>query len=178
MQQWSPGEASPSGLAVIEGTVFIANLRGQVLRAVPVADPSAATDLLRGGVRASAGCDPGARRPLWILTNNTDGRGDPVEGDDRILSVECHDEWSSGGPDEPSTTLAYAILAVIVVILAAVAWRVLPLFTGPAVPAGATRLHIVTERPNLVMGCATALLAPATVATDGDDLILDHRRVG
>ncbi|WP_068047444.1 hypothetical protein [Nocardia speluncae] len=25
---------------------------------------------------------------LWVLTNNTDGRGDPAPGDDRILRVE------------------------------------------------------------------------------------------
>ncbi len=25
---------------------------------------------------------------LWIITNNTDGRGDPRDGDDRVLRVE------------------------------------------------------------------------------------------
>ena len=24
---------------------------------------------------------------LWVLTNNTDGRGDPDDGDDRILRI-------------------------------------------------------------------------------------------
>lgn len=65
-----------------------------------------------------------------------------------------------------------AIAAAGVIILGAAALRVLPLFTGPALPAGATRLHIVTERPNLSLGCAVALLAPVRVAASGDELIL------
>ena len=65
-----------------------------------------------------------------------------------------------------------AIAAVGVIVLGAIALRVLPLFTGPALPAGATRLHITTERPNLSFGCASALLSPVRVATSGDDLIL------
>ena len=31
---------------------------------------------------------PGPDGTLWLLTNNTDGRGDPRDGDDRILQVE------------------------------------------------------------------------------------------
>ena len=30
---------------------------------------------------------PGPDGSLWMLTNNTDGRGSPNEGDDRILQV-------------------------------------------------------------------------------------------
>ena len=65
-----------------------------------------------------------------------------------------------------------AIAAAGVLVLGAVGLRVLPLFTGPALPAGATRLHISTESPHLSFGCATALLAPVRVATSGDELIL------
>jgi glucose/arabinose dehydrogenase len=88
VQQWTPGEASPSGLTVIDGTVFIANLRGQVLRAVPVADPSAATDLYVGEYGRLRDVTLAPDGSLWILTSNTDGRGDPADGDDRILSVD------------------------------------------------------------------------------------------
>jgi len=65
-----------------------------------------------------------------------------------------------------------AIVAVGVIVLGALALRVLPLFTGPGLPEGATRLHIMTARPNLSFGCAAAALSPVRVATSGDDLIL------
>ena len=65
-----------------------------------------------------------------------------------------------------------SIAAAGVLVLGAVGLGVLPLFTGPALPAGATRLHITTESPNLSGACAAALLAPVRVATSGDDLIL------
>ena len=62
----------------------------------------------------------------------------------------------------------------VVILLAVVALRLSPLWPGPALPAGATRLHIATEAPHLVpaLGCLTALIAPARVATSDDDLIL------
>jgi hypothetical protein len=69
-------------------------------------------------------------------------------------------------------TLRITVVAAGVIFLAAVGLRVLPLFTGPALPTDATRLHITTERPNLSFGCMAALLAPVRVATSGDELIL------
>lgn len=65
-----------------------------------------------------------------------------------------------------------AIAATVVIVLGAAGLRVLPLITGPALPEGATRLHITTESPNLSMSCAAALLAPARVAMADDELIL------
>ncbi len=86
VQQWSPAEASPSGMAALDDTLYIANLRGQVLRTVPVEDPGTATahwarehGRLRDAVVAPDGT-------VWVLTNNTDGRGRPAGGDDRILA--------------------------------------------------------------------------------------------
>ena len=58
------------------------------------------------------------------------------------------------------------------IVLAPFALIFVPQVTGPALPAGATRLHIATERPNLNLACAAALLAPVRVATSGDELIL------
>ena len=87
VQQWQPGTASPSGMAQAGGTLFIANLRGQVLRSVPVADPTTFTDHYNreyGRIRDVALSPDGQ---LWFMTNNTDGRGDPRPGDDRILAV-------------------------------------------------------------------------------------------
>lgn len=64
------------------------------------------------------------------------------------------------------------LAATIAVILGVIGWRVLPVFTGPALPPGATRLHITTEPPNVTFGCAAAALSPVRVATSGDELIL------
>lgn len=72
----------------------------------------------------------------------------------------------------PRRKVLIAIAAAGVIVLAAAALRLAPLFTGPALPAGATRLHITTERPNFNLSCMAALLVPARVATSGDELIL------
>ncbi|MDR7381821.1 PQQ-dependent sugar dehydrogenase [Promicromonospora iranensis] len=87
VQQWSPDQASPSGIAITGGTIFIANLRGAVLRAVPVADPTTSTDFYAGEYGRLRAVTPGPDGDLWFLTNNTDGRGTPRDGDDRILGV-------------------------------------------------------------------------------------------
>lgn len=65
-----------------------------------------------------------------------------------------------------------AIAATAVIFLGAIGLRVLPLFTGPALPAGATRLHITAEEPNFSLGCAAAALSPVRVAASGDELTL------
>ena len=70
------------------------------------------------------------------------------------------------------TKVVIAFAAVGVIVVAVVALRVAPLFTGPALPAGAARLDISAEGPNLSFGCAAALLAPVRVATSGDELVL------
>ncbi len=88
VQQWNPDVASPSGMAHVDGTLFLANLRGQVLRAVPVSDPGTSTDLYSGeyGRIRDVVLAPDGR--LWFTTQNTDGRGDPGPDDDRVLAVE------------------------------------------------------------------------------------------
>jgi glucose/arabinose dehydrogenase len=87
VQQWSPDEASPSGIAVVEGTVFIANLRGRVLRAVPVADPGTSTEYYEGEFGRLRAVTASPAGDLWFTTSNTDGRGDPSDDDDRLISV-------------------------------------------------------------------------------------------
>ena len=68
---------------------------------------------------------------------------------------------------------AGAAIAVIgLLLLAVVALRVAPLFTGPALPDGARRLRLATASPNVSLGCATAALSPVRVSTSGDDLVL------
>lgn len=88
VQQWSPSEASPSGMTHLDGTLFIANLRGQVLRAVPVSDPSASTEHYAGEHGRLRDVLPGPDGGLWFVTNNTDGRGSPGPDDDQVLAVD------------------------------------------------------------------------------------------
>ncbi|MFD5450705.1 PQQ-dependent sugar dehydrogenase [Streptomyces sp. NPDC127100] len=89
--QWHTDEASPSGIAYAEGCVWMAGLRGERLWRVPLqgtrasADPQAFLEGEYGRLRtvAAAGGDK-----LWLVTSNTDGRGDAKDGDDRILELE------------------------------------------------------------------------------------------
>lgn len=87
VQQWPTSEASPSGIAVTDAAIYIANLRGQRLREVPLADLGASTEHFvgeYGRLRDAIVAPDGA---LWIVTNNTDGRGNPRAGDDHIIAV-------------------------------------------------------------------------------------------
>ncbi|MGX5697670.1 PQQ-dependent sugar dehydrogenase [Agromyces soli] len=94
VQQWATADASPSGLAVVGDTLFLAALRGERLWAISPAsggatgEPTEATPWFAGEygrLRDAVAAPDGS---LWVLTNNTDGRGDPREGDDRLLRVE------------------------------------------------------------------------------------------
>ncbi len=84
---WETSEASPSGAAVVGGTLYVAALRGQRLWSVPLSDPGRPTALYEGDygrLRAAAAAPDGS---LWVLTSNRDGRGDPVDEDDRVIRV-------------------------------------------------------------------------------------------
>lgn len=87
VQQWRPGRASPSGIAITDGTIFIANLRGQVLRLVPTGDDSDSEVAYTGEFGRLRDVVTTPSGEVWILTNNTDGRGDPAAADDRILRI-------------------------------------------------------------------------------------------
>ena len=87
VQQWRPDEASPSGIAVSDGSIVIANLRGEVLRKVPTADVSDAELAYAGEFGRLRDVVATPNGELWMVTNNTDGRGDPAADDDRILRI-------------------------------------------------------------------------------------------
>ncbi|WP_371576735.1 sorbosone dehydrogenase family protein [Streptomyces sp. NBC_01314] len=88
---WRTDEASPSGIAMAEGSVWMAGLRGERLWRIPLdgtetaADPQAFLEGDYGRLRTvvSAGEDR-----LWLVTSETDGRGSPEGGDDKILELE------------------------------------------------------------------------------------------
>ena len=88
VQQWRPEDASPSDLLAVDRTLFIANLRGEVLRTVPMADLGASTDYYKGTYGRIRALAAGPDGKLWFVTNNTDGRGRPGQHDDRVLSVK------------------------------------------------------------------------------------------
>ncbi|MEV8309871.1 PQQ-dependent sugar dehydrogenase [Streptomyces flavidovirens] len=89
--QWRTSEASPSGIAYAEGSVWMAGLRGERLWRIPldgtepVADPESFLAEEYGRLRTvvAAGGDK-----LWLVTSETDTRGTPESGDDRILNLE------------------------------------------------------------------------------------------
>jgi glucose/arabinose dehydrogenase len=82
--QWTTIEASPSGAAIAGRTLYVAALRGQRLWTVPLdgGAPKAELTGRYGRLRTVAVAPDGA---LWLTTSNTDGRGKPKAGDDRIL---------------------------------------------------------------------------------------------
>ncbi|MEU4122389.1 MULTISPECIES: PQQ-dependent sugar dehydrogenase [Streptomyces] len=87
---WRTDEASPSGIAWAEGSVWMAGLKGERLwriplaGAEPVAEPEAFLGDKYGRLRTvvSLGGDR-----LLLVTSETDGRGSPEAGDDRILTL-------------------------------------------------------------------------------------------
>ncbi|MGE3193533.1 MAG: sorbosone dehydrogenase family protein [Microbacteriaceae bacterium] len=88
--QWPTDDASPSGLAYLDGTFFLAGLGGQRLWAIYVDEQSETASAVPWFVQQYGrirDVTPGPDGWLWMLTNNTDGRGSPLEGDDRILQV-------------------------------------------------------------------------------------------
>ncbi|MEU2248093.1 PQQ-dependent sugar dehydrogenase [Streptomyces sp. NPDC019224] len=94
--RWKTSEASPSGIAYVKGSLWMAGLRGERLWRIPLsreggaakeplADPQAFLEGEYGRLRTvlAAGGDR-----LWLVTSETDGRGTPKSGDDRILLVQ------------------------------------------------------------------------------------------
>lgn len=88
VQQWEPAEASPSGIAIADGSVWIANLRGARIIEVPLDDLEDSTEHLVDEHRRLRDVTLAPDETLWVLTNNTDGRGDPRDGDDLVLRFD------------------------------------------------------------------------------------------
>ncbi len=87
---WSPTSvASPSGIAYAQGSLWVASLVGRTLYQVPLSGASAAEPIAHfvgeyGRLRDVVVSPTGS---LWLVTNNTDGRGSPRSGDDRIIEL-------------------------------------------------------------------------------------------
>ena len=86
---WSTDEASPSGIAAVGSTVFVTGLRGERLWVVDVTPAHVVQEATvglqdQGRLRDVVVAPDGS---LWILTNNTDGRGAPRPDDDILLRL-------------------------------------------------------------------------------------------
>jgi glucose/arabinose dehydrogenase len=86
---WPTSEASPSGLAIVADVAYLGALRGQRLWQVPLAgsragQPRAFLEGELGRIRGVLAVPGGG---LWVTTSNTDGRGEPRAGDDRVAEV-------------------------------------------------------------------------------------------
>ncbi|MFB9473336.1 PQQ-dependent sugar dehydrogenase [Nonomuraea salmonea] len=87
---WPTSDASPSGMAYANGSLWVGALRGARLWQIPLSqDGSAGTPTAHftdryGRLRAVASAPDGT---LWIGTSNKDGRGSPNPGDDRLMTL-------------------------------------------------------------------------------------------
>ncbi|WP_225837855.1 sorbosone dehydrogenase family protein [Streptomyces sp. NK08204] len=91
LAQWHTDDASPSGIAYVDGVIWMAALKGERLWRIPLkgagqaAAPQAFLTGTYGRLRTVL---PAGGHKVWLLTSNTDGRGRPKKGDDRLLEAE------------------------------------------------------------------------------------------
>jgi aldose sugar dehydrogenase len=90
VEQWRPADASPSGLALADGSAWMAGLRGERLWRIPLrgdrpaAKPQSFLKGRYGRLRTVVSDGSGG---LWLTTSETDGRGSPGKNDDRLLRL-------------------------------------------------------------------------------------------
>ena len=87
---WRTSEASPSGLAFWQGELWMAGLRGERLWEIPVdgtktGEPVGHFEGEYGRLRTVVVSPDGQH--LFLSASDTDGRGDPQEGDDQLLRI-------------------------------------------------------------------------------------------
>jgi glucose/arabinose dehydrogenase len=85
---WATSDASPSGIAILGERVFMACLRGQKLYRIGL-NGSGAQRLLDHDYGRLRDVEVAPDGSLWVLTSNRDGRGSPVDSDDRILRIDA-----------------------------------------------------------------------------------------
>jgi len=88
LRQWPTSDASPSGIAWADGSIWMAALRGQSLWRIPVSGTGSGTPqrLLDGRYGRLRDVELAPDGRLWVLTSNT-FRGDPAPDDDRVVAI-------------------------------------------------------------------------------------------
>jgi glucose/arabinose dehydrogenase len=90
-RQWSVGEASPSGIAIVDGAVYMAALRGQRLWRIPLNGTGTGTPeayyVNEYGRLRTVEKIPG-KNQFWVTTTNSDNNGGKPDGSDKIFRVE------------------------------------------------------------------------------------------
>lgn len=76
---------APSGMTVAEDTLYVAGLRGQQIRSFTVKGDSSEKIFQGEGRLRDILYQDGM---FYVLTNNTDGRGEPGKKDDRLIRLE------------------------------------------------------------------------------------------
>ncbi|MBG6213185.1 glucose/arabinose dehydrogenase [Cryobacterium sp. CAN_C3] len=90
LRQWSTADASPSGIAIVSDTIFMASLRGSRLWRIPILEDSSTGEPTEWFVNSYGRLRDVVSGPdgtLWFVSNNTDGRGSPAADDDRLYQV-------------------------------------------------------------------------------------------
>jgi glucose/arabinose dehydrogenase len=87
---WETSEASPSGLAYWDGSLWMAALRGATLWQIPVSETTTSEPIAHfegehGRLRSVVVAQDG--QSLLLTTSNTDGRSRLRDGDDRLLRL-------------------------------------------------------------------------------------------
>lgn len=75
---------APSGLAIQDGLLYIASLRGTAVKVIDL-ESGSVTDSIEGFGRVRDVYSDG--EDVYFISNNTDGRGTPSEGDDKLYKL-------------------------------------------------------------------------------------------
>jgi glucose/arabinose dehydrogenase len=85
--QWATDDASPSGIAVVGTTVFMAGLGGERLWTIDPVTGAQTREFFGGQLGRIRDVQSVGDGCLLLITNNTDGRGEPRSGDDTLYRV-------------------------------------------------------------------------------------------
>lgn len=89
LYEWPTDDASPSDLLFSHDTFFLATLKGESLWLLyDNPEGVSAVRWFQGEYGRIRDVVDGPDDTLWFVTNNTDGRGEPVEGDDKLWQVK------------------------------------------------------------------------------------------